>query len=161
MFTKVHMFLAKLRIFFTLQDKCQATQGFWRVLICRISSDDMNGSIKISTDVDYPDKPRILTANKHTNKRLTPHTQTFWLYKKFWNNIDRKKLHKIIHPSTPDTTPVKLTHAQFGDFICNTLNIHPDNCLEIDLNTGHYDTRQLMLRPDTDLMMINVHQVRG
>ena len=36
-------------------------------------------------------------------------------------------------------------------FIFDTLNIQPDNCLEIELNTGRYNTRQLLLRPGTDL----------
>ena len=65
------------------------------------------------------------------------------------NVLIQFKLHKII--SISDIKPPNLTHAQVGEFLFDILKIKPESCLEIDLNTGRYDTRELLLRPGTDL----------
>ena len=50
--------------------------------------------------------------------------------------------------------PQNLTFSQFGEFLFDQLKINPDSCLGIDLSTGRYDTRELMLKNGTDTSTI-------
>ena len=67
------------------------------------------------------------------------------------NFIIQIKLVKVENSSFPDHKPMNLTTPQIGDLIFKTLNIHHSSILEVDLITGRYDTRELLLRADTDL----------
>ena len=67
------------------------------------------------------------------------------------NFIIQIKLVKVENSSFPDHKPMNLTTPQIGDLIFKTLDIHHSSILEVDLITGRYDTRELLLRADTDL----------
>ena len=53
--------------------------------------------------------------------------------------------------NNPTTKPFSLSDAQIGEFLFDFLKIKPSTCLELDLNTGRYDSRELLLRSGTDL----------
>ena len=50
--------------------------------------------------------------------------------------------------------PPNLSFSEFGEFLFDVLKIEPDSCLEIDLSTGRYDTRELLVKEDADTSMI-------
>ena len=64
------------------------------------------------------------------------------------------KLHKIINPSTPDRKPINLNDSQIGEFLWEFLKLPFDSCLEIDNQTGRYDTREILIKSGTDLTNI-------
>ena len=64
------------------------------------------------------------------------------------------KLTKICIGGDDNNKPQNLTFSQFGEFLFDQLKINPDSCLGIDLSTGRYDTRELMLRNGTDTSTI-------
>ena len=37
-----------------------------------------------------------------------------------------------------------------GEYILNHLGIEPDDVLELDLNSGRFDTKQILLKPEVD-----------
>ena len=37
-----------------------------------------------------------------------------------------------------------------GEYICDKLGIRPEDVLELELNSGRYDTKQILLRPEVD-----------
>ena len=61
------------------------------------------------------------------------------------------KLTKVI---TNGVKPPSLTYADFGEFLFDVLKIDPNSCLEIDLSTGRYDTKELLLKAGTDTTAI-------
>ena len=67
------------------------------------------------------------------------------------NTLLQLKLYKVTNPLHPDTKPINLTPSQIGEMIFDTLKIPPASCLELDLTTGRYDTRELLVKAGTDL----------
>ena len=70
------------------------------------------------------------------------------------NILIQFKLYKITNQNNPDNKPLSLSDAQIGEFLFDFLKINPKSCLELDLNTGRYDTRELLLRSGTNLTEI-------
>ena len=70
------------------------------------------------------------------------------------NILIQFKLYKITNQNNPDHKPLSLSDAQIGEFLFEILKINPKSCLELDLNTGRYDTRELLLRSGTNLTEI-------
>ena len=64
------------------------------------------------------------------------------------------KLHKIINPSTPDRKPINLNDYQIGEFLWEFLKLPFDSCLEIDNQTGRYNTCEILIKSGTDLTNI-------
>ena len=50
--------------------------------------------------------------------------------------------------------PPNLSFSEFGEFLFDVLKIDPDSCLEIDLSTGRYDTRELLVKESADTNVI-------
>ena len=61
------------------------------------------------------------------------------------------KLHKIINPETPNEKPDSLKPSDFGEYLFDILKINPDACLEIDMSTGRYDTKELLVKAGTPI----------
>ena len=61
------------------------------------------------------------------------------------------KLYKVTNQTNPSIKPVSLSDAQIGEFLFDYLKIDPTTCLALDLKTGRYDTRELVLQSGTDL----------
>ena len=64
------------------------------------------------------------------------------------------KLTKICIGGDDNNKPQNLTFSQFGEFLFDQLKIDPNSCLGIDLSTGRYDTRELLLKNGTDISPI-------
>ena len=64
------------------------------------------------------------------------------------------KLTKICIGGDDNSKPQNLTFSQFGEFLFDQLKIDPNSCLGIDLSTGRYDTRELLLKNGTDISPI-------
>ena len=61
---------------------------------------------------------------------------------------------KLTKISSGDDKPQSLTYSQLGEFLFEQLKIDPNSCLGIDLTTGRYDTRELLLKKGTDTSAI-------
>ena len=61
------------------------------------------------------------------------------------------KLNKIQDIDNSDNTVPNLSHEEIGDLIFDTLKIKPDDILGIDLYTGRYDTRELIVKANADV----------
>ena len=61
------------------------------------------------------------------------------------------KLHKIINPETPNEKPDSLKPSDFGEYLFDVLKINPEACLEIDMSTGRYDTKELLVKAGTPI----------
>ena len=71
------------------------------------------------------------------------------------NVIVQLKLVKLIKdPNFPDLKPINLTDSQVGELLIDVLGLDHKYCLEIDMKTGQYDTRQLLVPANTDLSKI-------
>ena len=61
------------------------------------------------------------------------------------------KLKKLYDVSKSDTKPINLTNSQIGEFVWEFLQVPYTSCIEIDNQTGRYDTRELLVKSGTDL----------
>ena len=61
---------------------------------------------------------------------------------------------KITKVVTDDVKPPNLQDSDFGEFLFDFLKIDSKCCLGIDVATGRYDTKELMVKSDTDLTNI-------
>ena len=61
------------------------------------------------------------------------------------------KLNKIQDIDNSDNTVPNLSHEEIGDLIFDTLKIKPDDILGINLYTGRYDTRELIIKANADV----------
>ena len=66
------------------------------------------------------------------------------------NILIQFKLKKIVSADAL-VKPSNISDAQFGEFVFDILKIDPTSCLGIDLSTGRYDTKELLVKADTDL----------
>ena len=67
------------------------------------------------------------------------------------NILIRFKLTKIYKPENPDYKPPTIFPSHFGVFLFDVLKINPEDCLEIDVDTGRYDTKELLVKASTNL----------
>ena len=67
------------------------------------------------------------------------------------NILIRFKLTKIYKPENPEYKPPQIFPSHFGVFLFDVLKINPDDCLEIDVDTGRYDTKELLVKSSTNL----------
>ena len=63
------------------------------------------------------------------------------------NNIVQLKFVKI---EKNDCKPINLTDSQIGELLIDVLGLNDKDCLEIDMKTGRYDTRQLLVPANTN-----------
>ena len=61
------------------------------------------------------------------------------------------KISKVV---TEGVKPPNLQDSDFGEFLFDFLKIDPKCCLGVDVATGRYDTKELLVRGDTDLTTI-------
>ena len=47
-------------------------------------------------------------------------------------------------------TPGNLTFEDIGELLFDVLEIHPDDSISFNFNTGRYDTREVKFKPDID-----------
>ena len=64
------------------------------------------------------------------------------------------KLKKLYDISDPNTKPINLTDSQIGEFVWEFLQIPYTSCIEIDNQTGRYDTRELLIKSGTNLTKV-------
>ena len=78
------------------------------------------------------------------------------------NVIVQIKLVKIIKdPNFPDRKPTSLTDAQVGELLFDILGLDHKACLELDMRTGRYDTREMLVPANTDLSkLLTTHTTR-
>ena len=62
-------------------------------------------------------------------------------------------LSKIYNRELPDTKPMNLSEQNMSDMIFNTLHIPAENCIELDMQTGRYEKKELLVTPNTDLTL--------
>ena len=62
-------------------------------------------------------------------------------------------LSKIYNRDLPDTKPMNLSEQNMSDMIFNTLHIPAENCIELDMQTGRYEKKELLVTPNTDLTL--------
>ena len=67
------------------------------------------------------------------------------------NILIRFKISKIYKPENPEYKPPQLFPSHFGVFLFDVLKINPEDCLEIDVDTGRYDTKELLVKASTNL----------
>ena len=67
------------------------------------------------------------------------------------NILIQFKLHKIINPEKPNEKPESLKPSHFGEYLFDVLKIDPEACLEIDMSTGRYDTKELLVKAGTPI----------
>ena len=58
---------------------------------------------------------------------------------------------KIFDKDHPETKPLNLTETNMTDLIFNILKIPGENCIELDMQTGKYEDKELLVHPNTDL----------
>ena len=62
------------------------------------------------------------------------------------------KLVKIIKdPNFPDRKPTSLTDSQVDELLFDILGLDHKACLELNMRTGRYDTREMLVPANTDL----------
>ena len=61
---------------------------------------------------------------------------------------------KLSKVATDDVKPPNLQNADFGEFLFDFLKINAECCLGVDMATGRYDTKELLVKADTDLTNI-------
>ena len=54
-------------------------------------------------------------------------------------------------PNFPDRKPINLSDSQVGELLFNILGLDHKACLETDMKTGRYDTREMVVPANTDL----------
>ena len=67
------------------------------------------------------------------------------------NILIRFKMTKIYKPENPEYKPPQMFPSHFGVFLFDVLKINPEDCLEIDVDTGRYDTKELLVKASTNL----------
>ena len=58
---------------------------------------------------------------------------------------------KIYDTDIPDSKPMNLSELHMSQLITDTLKIPLANCIKLDSQTGRYNKRELLVKPDTDL----------
>ena len=67
-------------------------------------------------------------------------------------NILELKITKIISQDEhgEQQRPRSLTFEELGEFLFDVLNINPEDCMAVNLNTGRYDHREVKFKPGID-----------
>ena len=56
-----------------------------------------------------------------------------------------------IHLKKNQNKPDNLTHDQLGELVFDKLKINPELCIRFNFTSARYDTREIALKPGTDL----------
>ena len=60
-------------------------------------------------------------------------------------------LFKVYNRDLPDSKPMNLSELHMSQHIFEKLKIPPTCCIELDMQTGRYEKRELLVSPNTDL----------
>ena len=67
-------------------------------------------------------------------------------------NILEIHLKKNTPVDDPSKKPANLTYDQLGELLFDVLKIKSDECLQLNFSTFRYDTREVVLKPNVNLM---------
>ena len=96
-----------------------------------------------------PDKPSYAKATKGNKETFKQFAEIVERSKKERNKIEIR-FTKIKDLQTSEKPSRYIDMETISDYIFTELGINPDDVLEIDLNTGRYDCKQILLKPNID-----------
>ena len=96
-----------------------------------------------------PDKLSYAKATKGNKETFKQFAEIVERSKKERNKIEIR-FTKIKDLQTSEKPSRYIDMETISDYIFTELGINPDDVLEIDLNTGRYDCKQILLKPNID-----------